>query len=296
MRRTILASVTVGLSVLGLATLVSTPGAAAPPKPKPAAPQPDTPAPQVQTLAPLMEGFHFGVSHVEVTKAYNQVNGIFDKEYNPRLAKMQPGVQMQAVESERDTRKLQFANNIIQFNDTPVFDTTGLKGEFAYKNHEFVQMTEAPAYRRLFFYMGAAPGDRFWKMYTEYKYSSGAVGKSYPECVQFFTGKVGGSAGRARNPDPEKWLYLPFTEWQDGTTHIRVIDRSNEGICGVALEDLRTYNSLKSLRPQNVEDPTAMDPSVAAITRGGISDPSGKHEAAAADAGAPKKGPKGNKK
>jgi hypothetical protein len=241
----------------------------------------------------MLEGLHFGVTHVDITRTFNQVNGVFDREYNPRLAKISAGSQqMIAIESERDTRKVQFANNLIEFKDTPVFDATGLKGEFAYKNHEMVQIVDWPGKRRLFFYMGASPGDRFWKMYTEYKLSdSGEMGKTYQECVQRLNGSVG-AVGRPRNADPNKWLYLPYTEWQDGTTHLRAVNRQGEGICGVVLEDLRTYGNLKALRPSTTEDPMAMDPSVAAITRTGISDPNAKPQpgAAAADAGAPKTG------
>ena len=53
------------------------------------------------------------------------------------------------------------------------------------------------------------------------------------------------------------------------------------------LEDKRTLANLPQLRANKVDDPFALDPSIAAITRGGISDPSAGR--AQPDAGAPKK-------
>ena len=43
---------------------------------------------------------------------------------------------------------------------------------------------------------------------------------------------------------------------------------------GVVLEERSTLNALPQLRGNKAEDPMAMDPSIAAATRGSISDPS----------------------
>src|SRR5690348_3051176 len=65
----------------------------------------DSGPPSVSSLANFQEGFTYGMSHVDITRIYNQVGGIFDKEYNPILLKMQPGVRMEAMEAERDKKK-----------------------------------------------------------------------------------------------------------------------------------------------------------------------------------------------
>ena len=67
-------------------------------------------APVVQTVGTLIDGFKWGVNHNEIVRLYNATDsGRFDQEYNLLLAKVQPGVRMQALESERESRKTAFA-------------------------------------------------------------------------------------------------------------------------------------------------------------------------------------------
>jgi hypothetical protein len=80
---------------------------------------------------------------------------------------------------------------------------------------------------------------------------------------------------------------LLSSDWQDAGTHLRCDDRSGEGVVGVVLEDKRTLVNLPQLRSVKAEDPLALDPSIAAITGGTISDPNAVR--ARADAGAKKK-------
>ena len=51
------------------------------------------------------------------------------------------------------------------------------------------------------------------------------------------------------------------------------------------LEDKRTLANLASLRSHKAEDPFAIDPSIAAVTKGGISDPNAAKSSKPADAG-----------
>ncbi|HEX7663982.1 MAG TPA: hypothetical protein VF407_05720 [Polyangiaceae bacterium] len=257
-------------------------------------PAADPGAPTVSSLANQLEGFTYGQSHADITKAYNQVGGIFDKEYNPILQKMQPGVRMEATEAERDRKKNAFAGSFLEFGETPLgFDTTGLVGEYSYKNHEYVQIVRRDYGRRFFFFFGAPPNDKLWKMYDEVKLGDGEPwGKSYQEAVQKMTGKLG-AAGRARPADAAKGFSRPYTEWQDQNSHLRVIDRSGEGLVGIAINSRSIEANLGGLRANKVEDPFAMDPSVAAATNGSLSDPNSVN--APADAGAkpkPKPGAK----
>ncbi|MGH7327572.1 MAG: hypothetical protein ACREJX_04410 [Polyangiaceae bacterium] len=248
----------------------------------------DSGPPSVPSLANFQEGFTYGMSHLDITRIYNQVGGIFDKEYNPLLLKMQPGVRMEAMEAERDKKKASFAAGLIQFKDTPLgFDTTGLSGEYSYKNHESVQLLRRDYGRRFFFYFGDPPNDRYWKLYDEIKLCDGCIwGKSYQEAVQKMNGKLG-VAGRARPADPSKGYSRPYTEWQDASSHLRIVDRSGEGEIGLTIGSKSIESQLPQLRANKLDDPFAMDPSVAAATRGNLSDPNGMH--AAPDAGPPPK-------
>ena len=256
--------------------------------PNPPAAAADPGAPMVSSLTPMLEGFAYNSTHTDVTKRYTDVNGIFDKEYDSLLMKMQPGSRMQALESERDKKKAAFAASLLEFGDTPLgFDTTGMLGEASYKNHEFVQILRRDYGRRFFFYIGAPPNDHFWKMYDEVTLCDGcAWGKTYAEAVQKMTAKLG-VAGRARPADPSKGYARPYTEWADTNTHLRVIDRTSEGIVGLGFSSRSMEANLPSLRANKMDDPFAMDPSVAAATRGSLSDPNGNN--GPADAGPPPK-------
>ena len=125
-------------------------------------------APVVPTLVPMMDGLKWGMTHVEVLTAYNKIDGLFDREYNAQLQKLQPGVQMKALEAERDNRKSAFERSFIEFKETPTgYDATALKGEYSYRNHEAIMTVERNGKKRFFFFIGAPPGDRLWKVYRQ---------------------------------------------------------------------------------------------------------------------------------
>ena len=94
-------------------------------------------------------------------------------------------------------------------------------------------------------------------------------------------------AGRIRAANPAQNLERTEVDWQDRTSHLRAIDRSNEHVCGLVLEDKGTLTNLASLRSNKASDPFQIDPSIAAITKNGISDPNAAH-GNVADAGAGK--------
>jgi hypothetical protein len=214
-------------------------------------------APVVGTLASMQDGLSWGMSHTDVIRVYNSVGGLFDKEYDPKLAKTQPGVQMAAIEADRENRKTAFAASYLEFKDIPTgYDATGVKDEYTYRNHESVMSVDKDGKRRYLFFIGSPPSEHLWKLYDEYPVRPGGVyGASYPEAVAKLRALVGGVAPR---------------------------------VVGVVLEDKRTLSNLPQLRSVKVVDPFALDPSVAAITRGALSDPNAAR-AVAADAGTPKK-------
>jgi hypothetical protein len=274
------AAVTTGLALtVSLFSLDATPAKAA---------SSASAAPTVGSLASLQAPFKWGVNHVEVTRLYNAIGGLLDQEYDPVLKKMQPGVKMQALEADRENRKSAFAASFLEFKDTPTgYDATGLKGEYTYKNHEEIMNLEKDGKRRFFFFIGAPPGERLWKIYDEISLNaSGPLGATYQDAVTKLNTTLG-VAARIRKADPSQWMFYTTSDWQDATSHLRAVDRSSEHIAGVVLEDRQTLGSIAQLRSNKMEDPLAMDPSIAAITKGGVTDPSGR---SAADAGAkPKK-------
>jgi hypothetical protein len=261
------------LSLASLAAPKAAPAAAADP-------------PTVASLAPVLSGFKWGVNHTEVTRIYNATGGLFDVEYDPVLAKMQPGVRMQALEADRENRKGAFASSFLEFKDTPTgYDVTGLKGEYTYRNHEEIMNVDKDGRRRYFFFIGAPPGERLWKIYDEVPLNSaGPLGTTYQEAVTKLNTTLG-VAARIRAADPGQGMYFTTSDWQDATSHLRAVDRSGEKIVGVVMEDRQVLSALPGLRSIKPDDPLAMDPSIAAITRGGVSDPSARR-AAAQDAGA----------
>src|ERR1700722_15075226 len=104
---------------------------------------PQADAPVVQTLTPMEDGLTWGMTHADVIKAYNQVGGLFDREHDPILAKTQPGVQMQALEADRENRKAAFAGSFMEFLGPPTgYDATGVKDEYTYRNHESIMSVD----------------------------------------------------------------------------------------------------------------------------------------------------------
>jgi hypothetical protein len=264
------AAVTTGL-LLSL-SLAAIDARSAPPQKGPA---PAADAPTVGSLSSMIEGFKWGTNHTEVARVYNATGGLFDQEYNPVLAKMQPGVRMQALEADRENRKAGFASSFLEFKDVPTgYDVTNLKGEYSYRNHEEIMNVDKDGKRRYFFFIGAPPGERLWKIYDEIPLtSSGPLGTTYQEAVTKLQTTLQ-VAARIRAADPSSSLYFVTADWQDATTHLRAVNREKEHLVGVVLEDRQTLAALPQLRSAKIDDPLAMDPSISAITKGGISDPS----------------------
>jgi hypothetical protein len=239
-------------------------------------------APSVSSLAPLMQKeIHWGMSHAEVVDVYNRPTGLFDKEYAPLLSKLQPGTQMDEVQAERDNRKANFAHAYSEFQDTPTgYDLTPLKSEYTYNNGEAVQKIFKDEKTRFFFYIK----DHLWKIYDEVPLKAGGpLGETYQGALARLAGVLG-SPSRVRGAGTAG-LDRTTADWQDSSTHLRIVDLTPDHLIGVVLEDKRTLSNLASLRANKPTDPFAIDPSITAITRGGISDPNAAR-AADADAGA----------
>ncbi len=271
-------------SVLAAGVMLAITGVAAPPK--------GGDAPIVPSLGALMQKeLHWGMSHQEVTDAYNGPDGLLDRDYAPQIAHLQPGVQMQQVEADKENRKTNFTRSYAQFLDTPTgYDLSPLHLEYTYRNEEAIQKIYKDGKTRYFFYIK----DRLWKLYDEVPVKAdGPLGGTYQDVVKKLDGLFGVPA-RVRGPDAPHEIERTTADWQDPLTHLRAIDRSNEHLVGIVLEEKRTLANLATLRANKAPDPFAIDPSISAVTKGGVSDPNAAKDPraakkAAADAGPSKK-------
>jgi hypothetical protein len=225
----------------------------------------------VSSLASMMDGLRWGMSHADVTKTFTENGGVIWKDYDAKLAKARVGPEMTAIEAERESAKQAFGRSFIEFKDTPTgYDATGIRGEYSYKNRESLMwITREGKPKRYFFFIN----DRLWKMYDEVPLAeTGPLGKSYIDAVNKLNSQLG-AQGRIQGADAEKGIHATTVDWKDGSSHLRVVDRSGDRVAAVVLEDNGTLGNLASLRPNKTEDPTAIDPSIAAVTKGGLSDP-----------------------
>jgi hypothetical protein len=244
-------------------------------------------APTVPSLASLMErDLHFGMTHAEVTDAYNKTSGLFDREYAPQITRLQPGIQQQQLEADRENRKANFARSFTQFLHDPTgYDITPLHAEYSYNNGEALQKVFKDGKNRYFFFIK----DKFWKLYDEIPLRDGGLlGSTFQEALVKLSGMLG-VPGRLRSAGQATGLTSPEADWQDGTTHLRAVDRSGEHLVGLVLEDKNTVRNLSVLRTNKPADPFAVDPAIAAITSKGVSDPNAARGAHAADGGAPRR-------
>jgi hypothetical protein len=246
-------------------------------------------APNVRTLAAFQEGIRWGMSHAELTKLFTANGGVIWKDYDEKLSKARVGPEMTAIEAEREQTKAAFARSYIEFKDTPTgYDATGIKGEYTYKNKEALMWIQRKGKKRFFFFIN----DRLWKIYDEVPLGEGgALGAAYVDAVNALNGQLG-AQGRVRGADAAKGLQTTTVDWKDGSSTLRALDRSGENLVGIVLEDNSTVGNLAQLRPNKMEDPTAIDPSIAAVTGGdNRSDPNaaGAEPAKGAAKPAPKK-------
>jgi hypothetical protein len=259
---------------------------AAPPKTPPSAAS-AADAPTVNSLGSLMErDLHWGMSHTEVIDVYNRLNGLFDREYAPQLAKLQPGVDQQQLEADRDNRKANLERSYTPFNaGSPTgYDVTSIHLEYTYNNGEAVLKLFKDGKNRYFFFIK----DRLWKLYDEIPLrSDGALGASYQEAVTKLNALFAVPA-RIRAANAAQGLERTESDWQDNKSHLRAVDRSSEHVVGIVLEDKNTLVNITALRVNHPVDPFALDPAIAALTRKGVTDPNAAHTAAD-DGGAKKK-------
>jgi hypothetical protein len=214
---------------------------------------------------------------------FTETGGVIWKDYDDKLKKARVGPEQTALEAERERTKQAFGRSFLEFKDTPTgYDATGIKGEYTYRNKESLMWIERQGKKRYFFFIN----DRLWKVYDEVPLGDSApYGKTFPEAVSSLSGKLG-AQGRMVHPDAAKGIDTTHADWKDGSSHLRAVDRSGEHVVGIALEDSSTLGNLASLRANKPVDPTAIDPSIAAVTKGdNRSDPNAAASSSAAPAG-----------
>ena len=75
--------------------------------------------------------------------AFNKLGGVFDQDFDPLLRKAQPGIQQQALEADRDNKKAAIERSYVRFVTPTGYDSTGIKGEYTYKNNEAILVGRA---------------------------------------------------------------------------------------------------------------------------------------------------------
>ncbi len=264
MKHSFLASSLVVAAFVGLATAAHAKGAAAPASASKNAGA-SSESPTVAGLGSFNDGYQFGMTRADVTRTVVGHGGLIDKDFDPQLRKAAPGVQQRSLESERDALKGAFDRSTFEFNTTPSgLDSSALGKEYTYGNREALMVLATTGKKRYYFFIN----DKLWKVYDEVVLGGpAALGATFNEIDAKLATKFA-TQPRRTNQDG-----YPQLDWQDQTTHLRVIDRSSEGLVGVVIEDRRTLAMLPSLRTHTMPDLFAIDPSIAAVTKSGLSDP-----------------------
>lgn len=249
--------------------------------------------PQVGSLVAFLDGVKLGVSHAELTKQFTQTGGVIWKDYDEKLGKARLGPEQTALEAEREQVKRAFTRSFIEFKDTPTgYDTTGIVGEYTYKNKESLMWVQRQGKKRYFFFIN----DRLWKVYDEVPLGDGgALGGTYLDAVNKLNAQLN-AQGRVQQADPAKGIRAMTVDWSDGAHHLRAVDRSGDKVVGLVVEDASTLANLAALRPNKMVDPTEIDPSIAAVTGGANRSDPNAPSAAPSASGAGKKAPPKKKK
>lgn len=275
----------VALMGLGLVNVGHvSPAWSAPGKAKPAA-VPGKPAPNVKnTLSAVPEGLRLGMAVNEVEAFYDK---ILDKDYVPLYKKASIGVQTRALDAQLSEAKSGFRRTKVEFGTLPTgVDNTPLHHEYNYRNGEMMMKVVRGGVTRHFFFAQ----NRLWKVYDVLPLAPAAEGDKggggavvglndwcEDDCGKWtsFKGVADywkedlGVAGRCQAPDPAQFRFYPECDWNDGGQHIRLIDRSDEGVVGLVLEERGTADRMAAFRAAHKENEGAIDPSIQNVTRPG---------------------------
>jgi hypothetical protein len=238
------------------------PPAAAPPpakggKPAPAAKGgPDASPPTTKsaiTVAPV--GLGWKIDKKQLASIYDRV---VDSDYKERYDKVQPGIQMQSLDSEVQEQKDIFRRSELTFDDTPTgVDASPLKGEYTYRNKEMMMKIGRNGKTRDFFFIQG----KLWKIVDELPLGESAQwGKDFQDAVVKISASYG-VPGRVCPADPAHGRVTQEVDWKDGYTQVRAVDWQN-GKFGLIFVDLGTLNDIAGMRSSKATDAAGIDPTV----------------------------------
>jgi len=237
-----------------------------PPKPKAPA-GPVVPAEPPTTKKPIKidpPELAWGMNQRKVAEVYDRV---LDEDYKPKYKAASPGVQMKNLDAALAEEKAAFRRSRIDFGKLPTgVDSTPLRGEFTYMNKESMMTITRNGVTAEFFFIG----DQLWKVIHEIKLSdTSKYGKTFKEATERYAAHFG-VPGRVLPPDAEKGRFATEVDWKDGSSHLRLIQRSDTAF-GLAVQDAQTEARLSSLRTAKPTTDDGIDPAVKAATAGASS-------------------------
>jgi hypothetical protein len=216
----------------------------------------------------MPEGLHFGMTTTEIIDFYSRV---LDQDYVAIYKRTPIGVKMKEVDASLADEKAAIARSEVTFGAVPTgIDNTPQKGEYSYKNNETMLSVVRQGITRYFFFQNK----RLWKTYDTVALREGSeFGATYDSAVAALTKRFG-VKGRSLAQDAEHGRSYPETDWVDGTTHVRAIDRSYEKVVGLVYEERVSADRLAAYRASQKGNDGAIDPQIAAFTSGGpVTDP-----------------------
>jgi len=264
-----------GMGLVGAVSAV-TDAAAAEAGAKPKAVKAGPAAPTVKqpiTLTP--EGFQLGLSPAQLSEFYDKV---LDEDYRPLYKRVSIGPEMKALDAALSDQKQGLRRSKVEFGNLPTgIDNTPLKGEYNYRNNEMMMSLNRAGITRYFFFFSG----RLYKIYDAIPLKEGGeMGATFQDAVTALSKRFG-IGGRVLAANAAQGRANTHVDWMDATRRVRAIDRSDENIVGLVIEDRGIADRLAAFRAQNKGDDAAIDPSIQAITRpGAVLDPN----ASAADA------------
>lgn len=217
-------------------------------------------------ILPVSANLKWGLNLKELGKA---IDGMLDAEYKPIYQATSPGIKMKQLDLQLAEEKSQFRRSRIDFGNLPVaLDSGPLKGEYSYRNKESMLTLSRKGATRYFFLIQ----DRLWKIIDEVALSDKSPhGKNLQDAAIKLTAQFG-AAGRVIPPNPDKQIYVTTVDWQDATTHFRLVERGESAVAFV-YEELATLNNIDSLRANKPVVEDDIPPEIRALKQDAPTDP-----------------------
>ena len=207
------------------------------------------------------QGIRFQMTPEELAAFYDR---IIENDFRDLYKRAQPGPATTRLDAALAEAKAAFRASKVAFDNLPTgVDSTPLKGEYTYRNQEMMMKLTRKGTTRYFFFIRG----KLWKIYDEIAIrENGPLGKDYEAAKKRYADAFQ-VAGRATEPDYSVGRLFTETDWQDPSTHLRLIDRSGLKIAAVVYEERATLNVLASYRTNKPVETDTVDPDIAALVR-----------------------------